>query len=232
MKLAKFLSVVGALLLFTLTQCQCAKESKNMDNKNDVIPPVLTPDKLEIQVTVTRINGSEFRIDYILTNRGAKPVYRVVPEDSPHYYVLIRPFRMAFGEGKSIWVPYANSEKASEILILSGMEQLPDNVEKEYPDEPTFVELAPAGTEKGTLTVKLPFQTSTFYGYFDRKAEKRAEHEINKMIQSEKGAPCVVAFAYLLREDCTIMPDGTIAFGSIVKSRLAFSNSFNLRIIQ
>jgi hypothetical protein len=176
------------------------------------------------------MDASEFRVQYTLTNKGSQPIYRVVPKDIS-YYMLIRPFRVAMGEGREYTVPIPKTVKAQDIMILFGMEHLPQNVAREDMAVPVFVELKPGCSETGTLSVRLPVQMQSYYDSFGHPDDdKRAEDEINGMIHSETGVPCVLAFAYLFREDCIFEDDGTIAYASDLKSRLAFSQPVAIRI--
>jgi len=192
----------------------------------------LSPDNVEITVSIEKMDASEFRIHYVLTNKGSKPVYRVVPYQVAPHYVLIRPFRLPRDQKDTskFELPLPGTTKAKDIVVLFGVERTPDNIYFESVDSGSFVELAPGSSVQGTVTVPLPVRFQSYYDRLDEKGEKRAEDDINKMVHSEKGAPCFLAFAYLLHEDCIFMPDGHIAVASDENSRLAFSQPVNVRI--
>jgi len=233
----KLLVAMGVLAGMILLQ-GCGKRGENdiPSSKNDYYLSLTNTDNLEVKVRQENVGDAEFCIEYVITNNGRTPVYRVVPTGPPHYHILIRPFDVAVGERKNgtqitYSVPHPDSLRFKDVMVLFGTEQVPDNIMIEAIDAPIFQELKPGESEKGKVFLRLPIRKKSFYGLFAEETKfhsRLRENAIDRMISTEAGAPCVLAFAYLLPEDCLFEDNGEVSFGSEEKSRLAFSKEMAL----
>ena len=211
------LTILCGILL--ILGCSCDETSKSRPECQDKKMPAepadkdgwlvsTNPDGLELKVKAEKTGKESFKIHYVLTNKGSKPIYRVVANDVfgtgklPEYFVLIRPFDIAYGEkrdGALIDPRYsyaqvlADNVKPEELVILFGMDILINAKLEQWEDWAHYKELSTGKSISGTVDMAFPMEKTSCFGIYD---SGHGEDEINSMAKSVSGVPCVVAFGY------------------------------------